>query len=272
MVSVGGKNVKLEILPVGNLLPHEETSTPLLAELVRRIRKERLQRDPIIVEMEDMVVLDGMHRLEALKRLGLTHAVCSLVDYTQEGVRLLRWSRSVRNPTEGLAARLKTELGLSTRVSLEDAMKMLQSGETNSTLVQKSAAFVRDLAVARGSAMETVKRFDEIVADEAKTEFIDELSLQRVLRESDRLVLLTPKLDKRRVIEAAKKSELLPHKTTMHLLDVRPMGVNFPITRLSEHLPPSALESFLEGRDKKIIEPPANHVGRVYADKLLVLS
>ncbi len=222
--------------------------------------------------MEDMVVLDGMHRLEALKRLGLAYAVCSLVDYTKESVRLLRWSRSVRNPTEGLAAKLKTELGLSMRVSLEDALKMLQSGETDSTLIQKGAAFVRDLAVARRPAMETVKRFDEIVEDEAKTEFVDELSLESALNEGDRLVLLTAKLDKRRVIEAAKKSELLPHKTTMHLLDVRPMGVNFPITRLGEHPPPLAFESFLEGRHKKIIEPPANHMGRVYAEKLLVLS
>ncbi len=236
------------------------------------IRNEGLQRDPIIVEMEDMVVLDGMHRLEALKRLGLTHAVCSLVDYMQEDVRLLRWSRSVRNPTDALATRLKTELGLGGRVSVEDALKMLQSGKTDSTLVQKSAAFVRDLEVARGSATETVKRFDEIVEDEATTEFIDELSLHGVLKESNRLVLLTPKLDKKRVIEAAKKGELFPHKTTMHLLEVRPMSVNFPITRLREHPPPSVLERVLEGRDKKIIEPPANHMGRVYADKLLVLS
>lgn len=236
------------------------------------MRNEGLQRDPIIVAMEDMVVLDGMHRLEALKRLGLTHAVCCLVEYMHEDVRLLRWSRSVRNPTDALATRLKTDLGLGRRVSVEDALKMLQSGKTDSTLVQNSAAFVRDLAVARGSAMETVKRFDEIVEDEAETEFVDELSLQRVLKESDRLVLLTPKLDKGRVIGAAKKRELFPHKTTMHLLDVRPMGVNFPITRLAEHSPSSDLESILEGREKKIIEPPANHMGRVYADKLLVLS
>ena len=235
--------------------------------------KEGLQRDPIIVDMESMVVLDGMHRLGALKHLGLTHAVCSLVDYKGEGVRLLRWSRSIRNPSKSLVSRLRTELSMSRKASVAEGLRLLESGEVLSSLVLNGSALICDSQDTGVSAIEFVKKFDRIIEEErVDTDFVDEPSLAQALKESNRAVLLTTKLEKRQVIEAAKKAELFPHKTTMHLLEVRPMGVNFPLTRLREPTDPSILEGMLRRREKKIIEPPANHMGRVYADKLVVLS
>jgi hypothetical protein len=237
------------------------------------MRKEGLQRDPIIVDMESMVVLDGMHRLEALKHLGLTHAVCSLVVYNGEGVRLLRWSRSIKNPSNSLVSRLRVELRMSRRVDVAEGLRLLESGKVPSSLVLNGAALVCDSQGAGVSAIGFVKKFDRIIAEEqVDTDFVDEPSLTQALKERNRAVLLTAKLEKRQVIEAAKKAELFPHKTTMHLLEVRPMGVNFPITKLRGPADPSILERMLSGREKKIIEPPTNHMGRVYADKLVVLS
>lgn len=235
------------------------------------MRKDGVQRDPIIVDMESMVVLDGMHRLEALKHLGLTHAACSPVDYKGEGVRLLRWSRSVKNPSDTLVSRVRVEL--SRKVSATEGLRLLESGKVLSSLVMNGAALVSDSLDTRVSAIEFVKRFDRIVEEErAHMDFVDEPSLAQALKERNRAVLLTAKLEKGQVIEAAKKAHLFPHKTTMHLLEVRPMGVNFPIARLREPPDPSILEDMLRGSERRIIEPPASHMGRVYADRLVVLS
>ena len=79
---VGSRLVEVDLRPIGSVLPHEETITDLSSRLSDQIRADGFQRDPIIVDRENHVVLDGMHRLRALKELGARHILCHLVDYS----------------------------------------------------------------------------------------------------------------------------------------------------------------------------------------------
>ena len=59
-----------------------------MACLVRQIEAEGEISRPIIVDKRSFMVLDGHHRLAALKRLGAIRVPAYLVDYQNPGVRV----------------------------------------------------------------------------------------------------------------------------------------------------------------------------------------
>lgn len=56
------------------LKQHEKIRTGHLNKLQKKIAADGCITDPIIVDKNTMVILDGHHRFNAIKRLGLTHS------------------------------------------------------------------------------------------------------------------------------------------------------------------------------------------------------
>jgi hypothetical protein len=93
----------LRVVPLDKIWRHEEVDPFRVARLQRRIDEEGTQVNPMICAEApggDLVVLDGATRTEALKGLGLQHAVIQLVD--PEEVVLETWHHVVRqaSPSE----------------------------------------------------------------------------------------------------------------------------------------------------------------------------
>lgn len=87
----------LRVVPLGRIRRHEEVDPFRVARLQRRIEEEGTQVNPMICAEApggDLVLLDGATRTEALKALGLKHAVVQIVD--PEAVILETWHHVVR--------------------------------------------------------------------------------------------------------------------------------------------------------------------------------
>jgi len=69
------------ILPIELLRPHEQTSKGLVDRLAEEIKRDGFLRKAILVDRETLTVLDGHHRIEALRKLGYKRAPCLLIDY-----------------------------------------------------------------------------------------------------------------------------------------------------------------------------------------------
>jgi len=66
------QDLKIVLLPINSLKPHEKGS-PLYLELLKQeILRDGLLKYPIIADEKTHVILDGMHRWLALKSLGYT--------------------------------------------------------------------------------------------------------------------------------------------------------------------------------------------------------
>ena len=65
--------MKIELIPVKNLLHIEMHSVKRMRWLEKKIQKEGLWSRPIAVDEKHGLVLDGQHRMEVAKRLGLKH-------------------------------------------------------------------------------------------------------------------------------------------------------------------------------------------------------
>jgi len=78
----------LKLIAINKIKGHERTSKRRVEELVRAIQKDGVVKQAIIVDRRSSVVLDGHHRVEALKRLGATRVPAYLVTYQSQKIRV----------------------------------------------------------------------------------------------------------------------------------------------------------------------------------------
>jgi len=84
---------RITLIDIGDLKPHEEIIEQLVTELARSIRDQKEVRDPLIVDRQSLVILDGMHRYNALKKLNCQRAPACLVEYDDERIGVGAWFR-----------------------------------------------------------------------------------------------------------------------------------------------------------------------------------
>jgi L-serine kinase (ADP) len=81
-----------ELVPIARLRGHERHEPGKVDELVAELRRTGRFVDPIWVARDSWVILNGHHRVEALRRLGLKRIPAWVFDYHGEDVDLDRWS------------------------------------------------------------------------------------------------------------------------------------------------------------------------------------
>lgn len=79
-------NYQIKNIAIGLLKPHEEICPVHLRNLTAQIKKDGCVKDPIIVDKDTMVILDGHHRYNLLKLSGYNFVPCCLVDYQSDDI------------------------------------------------------------------------------------------------------------------------------------------------------------------------------------------
>ena len=79
---------EIELLPVSKLKPHEEFTLGRLRALIKALKKCGVLWFPVLVDNKDFIILDGHHRVEAFKRMGLRKILCRLVDYDDPEIKV----------------------------------------------------------------------------------------------------------------------------------------------------------------------------------------
>ncbi len=82
--------VVLKSVRIDKLKPHEATLPELVDKVVDDVRRRGLKY-PIVVDSATYAIIDGHHRVEAFKRLGLRKIPALLIDYKSDIITLNRW-------------------------------------------------------------------------------------------------------------------------------------------------------------------------------------
>ena len=82
--------VQLKCVKISKLKPHEATIPDLVENIIDDLRRRGLKY-PIIVDSSTYVIIDGHHRVEAFKKLGLEKIPALLIDYRSDIVTVNRW-------------------------------------------------------------------------------------------------------------------------------------------------------------------------------------
>jgi len=262
----------LGVKPVSALRPHEETIASHVKWLAAEMKRDGVQKDPLIIDTESLTVLDGMHRLAAFISLGVENAVCCSVDYASPAVRLGRWARVYTLPNGVSFLEILRQSGLTLRSTLAQAFDALEGRDTGLAVLTPSSAYLPEGNLDLGLAMETIDGFDRMAEEGGwKRDFVPEDDVDVPLQSDRNIVLLVRKLRKDDVVNSAKSGRLFPCKTSMHVIDPRPVAVDFPMADLGGATSAS-LRKRLEGRHEQVLPPGSLYEGRRYKERLLLLN
>jgi len=79
------------LVPIRDLKSHEQIEESNIPELVELLRRTQVVSEPIWVARDSSVILNGHHRVEALRRIGAARVPAWIIDYESELVHLERW-------------------------------------------------------------------------------------------------------------------------------------------------------------------------------------
>jgi hypothetical protein len=271
MILDGGR-IRVDLRPVSSLLPHEDTIPEQLDKIATQIRRDGVQKDPLIVDGESGAVLDGMHRLNAFMKLGLGNIVCCLVDYSSPGIELRRWARVYKSPQRGMVSQALKELGVGRAVTTSEGFDMLDTRKCGLAAFGEEGCLVPGGPNSLTEAFRTVRSLDKL----SKTlgwqrSFVREDDVDLSLQSEYNVVVLPQRLTKQDVLTAARTAALFPCKTSMHMIDPRPVALDFPISELNSATNKS-LSALMEKRSPKTLPPDSLYEGRRYKERLLLLD
>ncbi|MEW6592122.1 MAG: ParB N-terminal domain-containing protein [Candidatus Hadarchaeota archaeon] len=248
-----GFGCRLEVLPVEELKIHEEIVPELLKRLIGDMKSSGLVKDPIIADARTRVVLDGMHRVAASKELGLKYLPVCSVDYSDPRIRIGCWYRVARS--EGIqfgeiVRMLKlilALLGLDVRQSsMEDAKNTVDGRRATAALVTTDDCHL--IAAKKTEIHESyawIKRVERVLKEEGFSLSYEKEKDAIATLDKTSVVMLVPSVTKEEVVEVALSGKVFAHKTTRHVLPVRPVNMNIPVAWL--------LGGGLQDVDKKFV-------------------
>jgi hypothetical protein len=169
---------------VASIKPHELFLEDHVKEVMEGIRKSRIIRRPLVVDAATVTLLDGAHRLEALRRLGASLAPVIAVDYSQ--VEVAGWAREY-------------ELSLGALSAIKRLAPASVRGRADGSVIV---------------TLEGAESYYDIREFEA-----DGFRLRRAAaspRSLRGLIVVPPRPTRELVLKAAENGNLLPPKSTRH--------------------------------------------------------
>lgn len=91
-----GRKPNIELVELGKLKPHEGVDSAHLKELKEEIESDGILKFAIAVDKDRNIILDGHHRVAALKELVCTRIPVVFVDYSSPYIEV----QSRRNPVQ----------------------------------------------------------------------------------------------------------------------------------------------------------------------------
>tara|TARA_B100001142_G_C14286529_1_gene637117 strand:+ start:61 stop:450 length:390 start_codon:yes stop_codon:yes gene_type:complete len=82
---------ELRLIKLADLIETEEHNPAESLMLAEKILLEKFWTVPIAVEINTIAIMDGHHRFNAAKTIGLSRVPCVTKDYNSLEVRLLSW-------------------------------------------------------------------------------------------------------------------------------------------------------------------------------------
>jgi hypothetical protein len=83
--------VDIVFIRIEELREHEEIRPNYLEELKNEILSDGMLKMPIAVDRDTYIILDGHHRLHALKKIGCKKIPVILVDYQSPEIEVIPW-------------------------------------------------------------------------------------------------------------------------------------------------------------------------------------
>jgi len=227
-------DLRIRLSPTNVLLIHEETIPERVAELKESFVRDGIVRDPVVIDDRSHVVLDGMHRVVALREMGCLNLPVCAVDYSDPSIKVGVWYRTLprRLPIDAYEKALSL-VGVKLERFSFNINELLENAPL-ATIFSSGDCFKL-----RSSEMETydvLRKAEQCLSQFSPTiHFETERdALNKLANKQADVVVTLPRIDKAAVRTAGLTGRLLPHKVTRHMIPARPLGVDAPLGTLMD--------------------------------------
>lgn len=224
--------LNIALIETTKLKLHEETIPWRLTNLQRRIKRDGIQSSPVLVDQKHLVVLDGMHRTEALIQLKCKYICVCYLNYLDPRITVQRWCRVIPDPfTEKKAKTFLNPLDL--------RMEPYETHENPNTdpgfhIVFQDTAY--KLIDNTSNLIEVFKKSNQLenslIEYGYEIKHCTEAQAAEYMASGYAATLYTPRVKKQQVLELATGNQVLTPKATRHRIPARPLNVNVPLTLL----------------------------------------
>ena len=205
------------LIDILRLRDHEEVDPFHFKELMKKMIEDGFQRDPIIVDRESGVVLDGHHRRNILKTLGYSKIASYQVQYMKDDkIRVKTWYPIVVDSKRRLMKTIENHV-----IELTPNSK----NNSRSLLVLKGRTF--QLAANRREVMNAL-------LGKIKFQYVSTKNIALRLVEEGRAAgaFLFEPVTKEDVLKVALSNDPFSPKTTRHIIPSRPKNWFIPLEEL----------------------------------------
>jgi hypothetical protein len=246
-VKVPGPGLEIEIVDINRVRIHEEIVPELLKVLIADIKSRRMIMDPLLVDKKTEVVLDGMHRVAALRSMGYRYLPVCKVNYHSPRVKVGCWYRVIEGRDGGKFSEILKLLGLrGEKTRVERAKRELDKRRAVAALLSSGGCLL--IKAEKNDIHESygwIKRIERALKEESfKVRYERERDAGKLL--SKRVsILLVPCVKKNEIIETALSGRVFAHKTTRHVVEGRPLNVRVPLGWLTGNRPLEVINRML---------------------------
>ena len=269
--------LEVGLTDINSLKLHEQTLNQPLKTLVRDIVQKGMMKHPIIIDANTLTVLDGTHRIKALKEIGCMRALTCYIDYKNPKVQVKFWYRTLDNIEVNKAQKIIDEMKIPVQ-NKEFNRKKLSSRTLIFALVTMDRLRVFEKNRSSEEAYDIVRVLEKKLMNIGKISYhIEDVALDKALKGEVNATLAIPRLYKNDIIKLADKGYLLPPKTTRHIIPARPLGVNAPLDllmnkRLTIEEANSVLIESLKRRPIQRLGPRVSYENRFYEEELYIFQ
>ena len=277
-------DLEIALIELHKLVIHEEILSCLLHPLVNNIRSRQVLMHPIIVDRQHFIVLDGMHRIAAIQKLGCRFIPVCLIDYQNPHVTIGSWFRIIHGSLSKQDVRVLLSQQYHLREqNLNQAQSLVEKRKALAALILASKCYTlhRIHADAQGESIHNIySEIQNIENSLQRNQFsityeTDTDAFSRLNATDDTLIMQTPTVRKSEVVAAALRNLLFNHKTTRHMIPLRPMFLNIPLEWLYSEVSSKdinhKLVRYLSTKSYRRY-PPGQVFDRRYDEELYVYS
>jgi len=257
--------MELRLVPISSLLLHERTVPAMVDSLIAKLVRDGSVRDPVMADSASLVILDGMHRVTALAKMGCRRVPTCLLPYAHPSISVRCWYRALTGPVSSLVGNLPRRSEWS------------QGAGTWAVTIRSPETA---LSLSCGRAEDAYSLLEEVEGIARRNGLkvgyeVEEEAEAKLRSNAVSAIIAMPPLAKEDVIRLANQRKLLPPKSTRHVFPARPVELNLPLGVLKVASDSEAQAKFDAHLAKRVARPApsdAPHRRRRYGEELYILS
>ena len=262
-ISSDRRQLVIKLVPLCNLKPHEDHIEDLYLSLRSKMQLDKLVKDPIISDYKRGLVIDGTHRILALKDLNIDYIPTIDIDYLDSSLKVYRWFRIYhRNAYERILKKYIKQLTKITYDALNEySLYIIYNYKLGVILDHTHIGRLMDIM---RSIERELREYGYNPTFKSDREVIEAV-LHGKFNFEKYIILGYRVLKKREIINAYKSGIRLNYKTTRHIPPYRIINIDIPINYLYQENIPKAI-SYLNNLKIRYIGRMIVINGRLYEE------